>query len=139
MELLCEKDLEKAVQVQKSLLVPSPTELFPKEQVENQGMTEEDCVQLLIDQAMPEKTKERKTNNVTTEEMKGGAAVFIPKKRNRKIQYPKDFDPANPGPLPDPERWLPKWQRSRFKKLAKKKGIYLKGAQGDAQISTDVT
>ena len=44
-----------------------------------------------------------------------------------------------PGPPPDPERWLPKWQRSKFKKLAKKKGIYIKGAQGDAQIDTDVT
>jgi len=41
--------------------------------------------------------------------MKGGAEVFIPKKRkNKKIQYPKNFDPKNPGTLPDPERWLPK-------------------------------
>jgi hypothetical protein len=30
------------------------------------------------------------------------------------------FDPANPGPPPDPERWLPKWQRSDAKKLRKK-------------------
>jgi hypothetical protein len=29
-------------------------------------------------------------------------------------------DPANPGPPPDPERWLPKWQRSDAKKLRKK-------------------
>ena len=88
---------------------------------------------------MPEKQKERKTTNVT-EEMKGGAEIFIPKVKSKKrIRYPKNFDPANPGPLPDPERWLPKWQRSRFKKMAKKKGIYLKGAQGDAQMSTDVT
>ena len=72
--------------------------------------------------------------------MIGGAEIFIPKKRAKKaIHYPKSYDPANPGPGPDPERWLPKWQRSRFKKLAKKKGIYLKGAQGDAQIDTDVT
>ena len=41
--------------------------------------------------------------------------------------------------MPDPERWLPKWQRSRYKKLAKKKGMYIKGAQGDAQVDTDVT
>lgn len=54
------------------------------------------------------------------------------RKRKRKIRYPKGFDPKNPGPEPDHERWLPKWQRSRFKKLAKKRGIYLKGAQGDA-------
>ena len=61
------------------------------------------------------------------------------RKRKRTVQYPKNFDPKNPGQEPDPERWLPKWQRSRFKKIAKKKGIYLKGAQGDAQIDTDVT
>jgi len=41
------------------------------------------------------------------------------KKRKRKVRYPKDFDPANPGPLPHPERWLPKWQRSDFKKKRK--------------------
>ena len=38
------------------------------------------------------------------------------KKRKRKVRYPKGFDPANPGPPPNPERWLPKWQRSDFKK-----------------------
>lgn len=52
---------------------------------------------------------------------------------------PKNFDAANPGPVPDPERWLPKWQQSKYKKFAKKRGIYLKGAQGDSQIDTDVT
>ena len=88
---------------------------------------------------MPEKKKELGNQDVE-QDMGGGAAVFIPKKRkNKKIKYPKDFDPTHPGPPPDPERWLPKWQRSKFKKLAKKKGIYLKGAQGDAQIDTDVT
>ena len=38
------------------------------------------------------------------------------KKRKRKPKLPKNFDPENPGPKPDPERWLPKWQRSDFKK-----------------------
>lgn len=87
---------------------------------------------------MPEKKKEKKTQNVI-EETKEGAEIFIPKKRKHKIKYPKGFDPANPGPEPDPERWLPKWQRSKFKKLAKRKGWYLKGAQGDAAIDTDVS
>lgn len=88
---------------------------------------------------MPEKNKENKTQNIA-QDVGGGAEFFIPKKRkNKKIQYPKGFDPKAPGPPPDPERWLPKWQRSKFKKLAKKKGIYIKGAQGDAQIDTDVT
>lgn len=38
------------------------------------------------------------------------------KKRKRRVRLPKGFDPANPGPMPNPERWLPKWQRSDFKK-----------------------
>ncbi len=100
---------------------------------------EEDYVQRLIEDGMPEKRKEKKTRDVV-QETKGGAEIFMPNRKKKKnIKYPKNFDPKNPGPEPDLERWLPKWQRSRFKKLAKKKGIYLKGAQGDAQIDTDVT
>ena len=38
------------------------------------------------------------------------------KKRKRKQRLPKGFDPENPGPVPDPERWLPKWQRSDAKR-----------------------
>ncbi|KAJ8539842.1 hypothetical protein K7X08_014094 [Anisodus acutangulus] len=47
------------------------------------------------------------------------------KKRKRKPKYPKGFDPANPGPTPDPERWLPKReglvtdQRERIRELLK--------------------
>ena len=100
---------------------------------------EEDVYQRLVEEAMPERKKERLTKNVT-ENTKGGAEVFIPKKRKaKKIRYPKNFNPGNPGQEPDPERWLPKWQRSRFKKYYKKKGLYTKGAQGDAQINTDVS
>jgi signal recognition particle subunit SRP72 len=88
---------------------------------------------------MPERKKERKTKNVT-EETQGGAEVFLPmKKRHRKTKFPKGYDPAQPGPPLDPERWLPKWQRSKYKKMAKKRGIVLKGAQGDAAMDTDVT
>jgi signal recognition particle subunit SRP72 len=75
---------------------------------------------------MPEKNKEKKTERGDMQISKGGAEIFIPKKKiNKKIKYPKDYDPTKPA---DPERWLPKWQRSRFKKIAKKKGIYLRGA-----------
>lgn len=45
------------------------------------------------------------------------------KRKKRKPRYPKDYDPANPGPPPDPERWLPKWQRSDFKKPRKSRRI----------------
>ena len=100
---------------------------------------DDELVQKLIEDGMPEKRKEKKTKDVI-HQTKDGAEIFMPtRKRKRNIRYPKGFDPKNPGPEPDHERWLPKWQRSRFKKMAKKKGIYLKGAQGDAQIDTDVT
>ena len=60
---------------------------------------------------MPEKRKEKKSKGgKIMETTAGGAEIFIPKKRNRKIKYPKGFDTKNPGPEPDPERWLPKWQ-----------------------------
>lgn len=46
-------------------------------------------------------------------------------KRRRKRRYPKGFDPANPGPPPDPNRWLPSSQRPqnlrRKRKLAAKR------------------
>lgn len=45
-------------------------------------------------------------------------------KRKRKPRYPKDYDPSKPNgglPPPDPERWLPKWQRSDAKKKQKRR------------------
>ncbi|KAL8090280.1 hypothetical protein AgCh_039665 [Apium graveolens] len=53
------------------------------------------------------------------------------KKRKRKPKYPKGFDPANPGPLPDPERWLPKRERSSFRPKRKDKRMaQVRGSQG---------
>ena len=54
--------------------------------------------------------------------------------KKKKKRYPKNFDPKNPGPEPDPERWLPKYQRSKFKKIMKKKGGR---TQGDAVIGKE--
>lgn len=52
-------------------------------------------------------------------------------KRKRKPRYPKGFDPENPGPLPDPERWLPKRERTEYKKKMKKRDKALaRGPQG---------
>jgi SRP72 RNA-binding domain len=53
------------------------------------------------------------------------------KNRKRKPRYPKGFDPENPGPLPDTERWLPKQERSDFKRRrkGKKQQPVSKGAQ----------
>eukprot|EP01111_Echinosteliopsis_oligospora_P011898 TRINITY_DN4023_c0_g2_i2.p1 TRINITY_DN4023_c0_g2~~TRINITY_DN4023_c0_g2_i2.p1 ORF type:complete len:623 (+),score=218.60 TRINITY_DN4023_c0_g2_i2:105-1973(+) len=50
------------------------------------------------------------------------------KKKKKKIRLPKNYDPKV---KPDPERWLPKWQRSYFKKKQKKNQIG-KGSQGMA-------
>ena len=32
--------------------------------------------------------------------------------------------------MPDPERWLPKYERSKFKKMKKKKGMTMGRNQG---------
>lgn len=60
------------------------------------------------------------------------------KKRKRKVIFPKGYDPSKPnfglGPI-DPERWLPKYQRSTYKpKGRKKKDLIGKGTQGGVQI-----
>ncbi|KAH6783771.1 SRP72 RNA-binding domain-containing protein [Perilla frutescens var. hirtella] len=41
------------------------------------------------------------------------------------------FDPANPGPPPDPERWLPKRERSSYRPKRKdKRAAQIRGSQG---------
>lgn len=57
------------------------------------------------------------------------------KKKKRKIRYPKNFDPKNPGLAPDPERWLPKLQRKKYRNLAKNKLAY-QGAVADNKATT---
>ncbi|CAI9106505.1 OLC1v1005681C1 [Oldenlandia corymbosa var. corymbosa] len=53
------------------------------------------------------------------------------KKRKRKPRYPKGFDPANPGPPPDPERWLPRKERSSYRPKRKdKRAAQVRGSQG---------
>jgi signal recognition particle subunit SRP72 len=53
------------------------------------------------------------------------------RKRKRKPKYPKGFDPANPGPPPDPERWLPRRERSSYKPKRKdKRAAQIRGSQG---------
>jgi len=56
-------------------------------------------------------------------------------------RYPKGFDPANPGPLPDPERWLPRWERSNQKKRFGKRGggNAIRGAQGSTNMAQGAT
>jgi len=57
------------------------------------------------------------------------------KKKKRKPKHPKNYDPANPGPAPDPERWLPKRERTEFKKKMRKKDKNLaRGPQGSMVV-----
>lgn len=48
------------------------------------------------------------------------------------VLFPQGFDPANPGPPPDPERWLPVRERSSWKSKRKLKSAPMKGAQGSS-------
>lgn len=76
--------------------------------------------------AVPGRTK-------AVEEAAGGGAVkdrSRKKKRKRKPRYPKGFDPANPGPPPDPERWLPRRERSTYRPKRKDKRHQVRGSQG---------
>jgi signal recognition particle subunit SRP72 len=64
------------------------------------------------------------------------------KRRKRKPRYPAGFDPAAPNnPPPDPERWLPKRERSAYKAKSKKqaKAAALRGAQGAAAAPAATT
>lgn len=68
-------------------------------------------------------------NNVEVHESKSKEKVK--RKRKRKPRYPKGFDPANPGPPPDPERWLPKRERSSYRPKRKdKRAAQIRGSQG---------
>ena len=48
------------------------------------------------------------------------------KNKKRKKILPKNY---NPNEQPDPERWLPKYERSNYRKKKDKKGVG-KGTQG---------
>ena len=99
--LLADVDFAAAEQMQQSL---------PQLDFEDENMIDSEAIQKLIEEAMPEHKKIKKTTDVDIQNIGGGAQIYIPMKRKRKTKLPKNFDPQNPGPVPDPERWLPKWQ-----------------------------
>uniref|UniRef100_A0ACD5UTZ9 Uncharacterized protein n=2 Tax=Avena sativa TaxID=4498 RepID=A0ACD5UTZ9_AVESA len=104
-------DLEKAEQYEKKLKPLPGLKAINVESLEKTSGARH------VDQAMkvdvPEEVKKQKA-----------------KKRKRKPKYPKNFDPANPGPPPDPERWLPKRERSSYRPKRKDKRAQVRGAQG---------
>lgn len=61
-------------------------------------------------------------------------------KSKRKIRYPLNYDPLNPS-KPDPERWLPKYERTNYrsKKSNKRMTNEFRGAQGSANVSSTST
>uniref|UniRef100_A0A0V0IPZ7 Signal recognition particle subunit SRP72 n=1 Tax=Solanum chacoense TaxID=4108 RepID=A0A0V0IPZ7_SOLCH len=77
------------------------------------------------------KQAEKGPNAGATETYEGKSKDKAKKKRKRKPKYPKGFDPANPGPPPDPERWLPKRERSSYRPKRKdKRAAQIRGSQG---------
>ncbi|GFQ08225.1 signal recognition particle subunit srp72 [Phtheirospermum japonicum] len=86
-----------------------------------------------IDVESLEKTSGAKhvENGGVTEAYEPKAKEKAKKKRKRKPKYPKGFDPENPGPPPDPERWLPKRERSSYRPKRKdKRAAQVRGSQG---------
>jgi signal recognition particle subunit SRP72 len=55
--------------------------------------------------------------------------------RKRRQRFPKGFNPDNPGPPPDPERWLPKHERSAFKKRRKGRSKHQPASKGAQVLS----
>ncbi|XP_022654998.1 signal recognition particle subunit SRP72-like isoform X2 [Varroa destructor] len=53
----------------------------------------------------------------------------VPAKKKKKTKLPKNYDP---NIVPDPERWLPRWERSTFKKRGRRarEAAIGKGSQG---------
>lgn len=63
----------------------------------------------------------------------------IKKRKKKKIRWPKGFDPKNPPKQKaDPERWLPKLDRVKYRAIAKKKG-YMKKTQGTTNVDETAT
>lgn len=62
---------------------------------------------------------------MTEEERKSPQKKRIKKKK--KVRLPKNVEKPTAGFKPDPERWLPKWQRKGYKKKGKKGGNKTQG------------
>lgn len=102
--LTCHFDLDKAKMMRKGI-------------EEAQINTNEDYVNELLNDIF---TRNKKEKVVKAKEDK--------KKKKKKIRFPKNFDIKNA--LPDPERWVPRSQRKKFKHVKKNKLAY-QGASAD--------
>jgi len=86
-----------------------------------------------------ERRTERKKG--TKEEEKKEDEKKKSRKRKRKKRLPKKFDPNNPGPMPDEERWLPRFERKSFSKKGRRRKQQFRGSQGSlpGETPTGVT
>lgn len=127
-QALASTDSEKAEQYAQRLRVPDYAHLDPEE-------LELAPIPKVAATTMP-KRKEKAGGSAEDTEQDGPEAKDKKKrKRKKKIRYPKNFDPANPGPPPDPERWLPKRERAEFKKKIRKRDKNLaRGPQGSMPV-----
>ncbi|PRD29049.1 UNVERIFIED_CONTAM: Signal recognition particle subunit SRP72 [Trichonephila clavipes] len=67
----------------------------------------------------------------------GDGLIQKKKKRHKKGKLPKNYDP---NVDPNPERWLPKWERSTYKKKKDKRGPAVgKGTQGAVAGAEEVS
>ncbi|EGR33611.1 hypothetical protein IMG5_047910 [Ichthyophthirius multifiliis] len=67
-------------------------------------------------------------------------AKKIQKKKKKRIRFPKNYDPKNP-PVnqPDPERWLPKYERKDFKRKKGQMGGKTQGSAAVDMLATKAT
>merc|ERR1711971_156157 len=125
-QALASSDPERAEQYAQRLKVPSYDHLDPEE-LEKAAIPKIDKSLKKAKETEKEAMEETTAEGEESKEVKQKAK----RKRKRKIRYPKNFDPENPGPPPDPERWLPKRERSEFKKRMRKRDKALqRGPQG---------
>jgi hypothetical protein len=81
---------------------------------------------------IPEERKATLLENLNQRKKEGKSAKDAkkPNKKHKKSKKPVNTENKEV----DPERWLPKWQRAKFRKLAMKKGMHV--TQGDISVST---
>lgn len=84
--------------------------------------TGEDYISGLINNAFTRQTKDKTAVNEKVDK------DLIKKNKKKKKKFVKQIDPS--APLPDPERWTPKWQRKKYKNTNKNKKNY-QGANTD--------
>lgn len=128
-QALASTDPEKAEQFAQRLRVPSYSHLDPEEL---------EAVPIPKMGGPQKKKGDKEEDKAEVAEGDDAAAKAKAKRhRKRKPLYPKGFDPENPGPPPDPERWLPKRERAEFKKRMRKRDKNLaRGPQG-AMVTED--